>query len=138
MEPRILTADAFVATIFACLKLDGVGKIADREAELDTHFAKLFASAKDDLVAEGFLPTFSFRQNEYHKDSPEFREALNTAARARRVSIENPVFRTISVQMTEAQAQRIFDGLPPGLRKLREQVRAQFKDLIPAETNSRV
>ena len=124
----ILSANRFVEAVFATLRLKQSQVLLDDGQNLDRAFhncavamAKYLAEHRPNVIL-----SFSFSLNQLHGDSPEFREALLMAGKSGLVSIDNPVFRTVRLKISDSRAKRVLAEFPIPQSVIDNAVSAEF------------
>lgn len=122
-----LSPNRFVEAVFATLRLRSSQTIDD-DGHMDERFQNCLVRIEEYIATQQkqLLVPFSFRQNELHGDSPEFREALLMAGKAGIISIDNPVFRTIRLKLSSERAEQIVNRFPIPPQVLETIVGAEF------------
>lgn len=109
---NILTADQFVAGIFAVLALKNRKHFVLRDSELDERFEHAF----DELVAQedefGITANFTFYTDPLHGDSVSLRETLLAAREKELISLNNPTFHTFDIKLDDDRARRYLEKVP--------------------------
>ena len=85
-------------SLFAVMALNGIRKIPYDVAHVDRKFEKAYEALLSLLDATRIALDFSFRTNPLHGDSQVLRSAILEASRNNRISLDNPLTRTITIK----------------------------------------
>lgn len=112
-RPRV-DADDFFTGLFAALATRGVTTVG----RADDRFYRAAEAAFKALMAEaeraGLDVRFRVRLHPIHRDSEIVRDAVARAAKARLVSLDNPVFKDIRLKVEPTVAESQLRTLPGG------------------------
>jgi hypothetical protein len=110
--PKLLTANQFVTGLLCSLRLRGVSQLKLVGSDTDAAFAKAY----DNLLAHrrelDVIPDFTLAPNPYHGDSETLRETLYAARQKGIVSINNPSFKTVEIELDEEEASDFLSRSP--------------------------
>lgn len=98
-EAVLVTADEFVTDLLCSLKLHNVEHITLVDTMADGRFEGAFADLLDARVELGVEVDFSLAVNPYHGDSSTLRETLYDLRERGIVSINNPSFKTVQINV---------------------------------------
>jgi hypothetical protein len=109
---KLVTSSQFVTGLLCALKLHGISSLKLIGSQTDAAFAKAY----DDLVGRmrelDVILDFSLATDLYHGDSETLRETLYAARQKGIVSINNPSFKTIEIQLDADEAKEFLSRLP--------------------------
>lgn len=115
-EAVLVTADEFVTDLLCSLMLHKVDRITLVDTMADGRFQGAFADLLDARAELGVEVDFSLAVNPYHGDSSTLRETLYDLRERGIVSINNPSFKTIQINVQGEDAEHILgrSTLPKG------------------------
>lgn len=109
---KLITSNQFVTGVLCALALGGIKQLRLAGARTDEAFAKAY----DDLVSQmadmDVTPDFSLSVDPFHGDSETLRETLYAARQKGIVSINNPSFKTIEIELGNDEADEFLSRLP--------------------------
>lgn len=106
-EAVLVTADEFVTDLLCSLTLHNVERITLADTMADGRFQGAFADLLDARAELGIEVDFSLAVNPYHGDSSTLRETLYDLRERGIVSINNPSFKTIQINVLGEDAEHI-------------------------------
>lgn len=98
-EAALVTADEFVTDLLCSLTLHNVELITLADTMVDGRFEGAFADLLDARAELGVEVDFSLAVNPYHGDSSTLRETLYDLRERGIVSINNPSFKTVQINV---------------------------------------
>lgn len=108
-EARLVTATEFVTDILCELSLRDVKKLRLVDTMEDQRFEKAYELLREQRGDLNIALDFSLATNPYHGDSSTLREAIYGLREQGVVSINNPSFRTVEVQVDDDDASYYLD-----------------------------
>lgn len=122
---NILTADQFLTSVLAMMKLSGSSRFLD-DASLDYHFERAYETLLEQEKALKVTPNFTFFRDPLHGNSAKLRNAL-LAAKENGLLMQDTGKRfTYSVTMDEKIANMLLDRSPLTKKFLKGVVREHF------------
>lgn len=104
-EAALVTADEFVTDLLCSLTLHKVGLITLADTMADGRFEGAFADLLEARTELGIEVDFSLAVNPYHGDSSTLRETLYDLRERGIVSINNPSFKTVQINVGDDDAE---------------------------------
>jgi hypothetical protein len=104
VEARLVTATEFVTDILCELSLRDVKKLRLVDTLEDQRFEKAYEMLRAQRSDLNIALDFSLATNPYHGDSSTLREAIYGLREQGVVSINNPSFKTVEVQVDDDDA----------------------------------
>lgn len=103
-EAVLVTADEFVTDLLCSLSLHSVDRITLADTMADSRFEGAFTDLLGARSQLGIAVDFSLAVNPYHGDSSTLRETLYDLRERGIVSINNPSFKTVTINVDEDDA----------------------------------
>ena len=103
-EPTLVTASEFVTDLLCALALEDVRTLRLVETMEDSRFAEAFEMLREHQKELNVSLDFSLAPNRYHGDSSTLREAIYGLRERGVVSINNPSFKTVEIQVDSDDA----------------------------------
>lgn len=103
-DRRLVTSEEFVTDLVCQLKLNSVEKLRLADTMEDKRFAVAFQKLVASQDQLHIAVDFSLVTNPYHGDSSTLREALYALRERGIVSINNPSFKTVEIQVDDENA----------------------------------
>ena len=104
-EPMLVTADEFVTDLLCSLALHSIERITLADTMADGRFQGAFTELLEARDALGVDVDFSLAVNPYHGDSSTLRETLYDLRERGIVSINNPSFKTVQINVDSDDAE---------------------------------
>jgi hypothetical protein len=109
---KLITSSQFVTGLLCALKLQGVRKLKLIGSQTDAAFAKAYEDLVGRMKELDVVLDFSLATDLYHGDSETLRETLYAARQKGIVSINNPSFKTIEIELDDDEAEEFLSQLP--------------------------
>ncbi len=109
---KLVTSGQFVTGLLCALKLHGVAKLRLIGSQTDEAFAKAYADLVGRMKELDVVLDFSLATDRYHGDSETLRETLYAARQKGIVSINNPSFKTVEIELDDEEAREFLNRLP--------------------------
>jgi hypothetical protein len=109
-----LTADDFFTGFFAALAVKKYETVARGGQSFDRALADAFENFR--MLADGqkLRVGFRIRLHPIHGDSIAIRDGIAMAVRRDLISLDNPVYQTIRVKLSEEEGEEILQDIPGG------------------------
>lgn len=113
---RLVTSDEFVTDLVCELALRGERRLTLADTLTDDRFQAAFNDLLEAKEALGVEVDFSLAVNPYHGDSSTLRETLYGLRERGVVSINNPSFKTVEINVDDSRASHFLkrSSLPKG------------------------
>jgi hypothetical protein len=109
---RLITSNQFVTGVLCALVLAGIKQLRLVGSKTDEAFAKAYRDMVSRMKDLDVIPDFSLAVDPFHGDSETLRETLYAARQKGIVSINNPSFKTIEIQLANEEADEFLSHLP--------------------------
>jgi hypothetical protein len=126
----LITSNQFVTGLLCALKLHGVQKLKLIGSQTDAAFAKAYEDLVGRMKELDLVVDFSLATDLYHGDSETLRETLYAARQKGIVSINNPSFKTVEIELDEGEAEEFLSQLPLSADYLSSMVEKYFPDSV--------
>lgn len=127
-ETNLVTSDEFVTDLLCALSLQSVTKVTLSDTMTDVRFENAFKdllNARDEFNVD---VDFSLAVNPYHGDSSTLRETLYGLRERGVVSINNPSFKTVTINVDNEDAEHFLKRSSLPRTFIDRVVRARFAD----------
>ncbi|MGY4160759.1 hypothetical protein ACVINW_006601 [Bradyrhizobium sp. USDA 4461] len=114
---KLITSSQFVTGLLCALKLRGVSKLRLIGSQTDAAFAQAYEDLVERMKELDVTPDFSLATDLFHGDSETLRETLYAARQKGIVSINNPSFKTVEIEVDDAEAEEFLRRLLRRRRK---------------------
>jgi hypothetical protein len=110
----ILTADDFLTGLFASLALQGRTRISIRSDDFDRAVSVAYTRLKERASQEGINVRFRVKPDPIHGDSATVRDSIARAAQRRLISLNNPEYQDITLELAKRQPELLLNNIPGG------------------------
>lgn len=111
-NPKLITSNQFVTGVLSALTLGGIKQLRLVGSRTDEMFANAYGDLVSQMSITGVVPDFSLAADHFHGNSETLRETLYAARQKGIVSINNPSFKTIEIELTNDEADEYLSQLP--------------------------
>jgi hypothetical protein len=109
---KLITSNQFVTGVLCALVLSGTKTLRLVGSKTDEAFANAYQDLVSRMKEMDIIPDFSLAVDPFHGDSETLRETLYAARQKGIVSINNPSFKTIEIQLGGEEAGEFLSHLP--------------------------
>jgi hypothetical protein len=109
---KLITSNQFVTGVLCALALGGIKQLRLAGSKTDEAFAKAYCDLVAQMKEMDVVPDFSLAVDPFHGDSETLRETLYAARQKGIVSINNPSFKTVEIELADDEAGEFLAHLP--------------------------
>ena len=109
-----ITLDDFITGLVASLAKRNKRLISIRNTNFYTAVISSFGYVQEWAAKNATEVSFWLAQNEYHGDSPDVRNGLTRAVQDDLISLDNPTYQRMRIQITPSMADEYLDTLAGG------------------------
>lgn len=109
-----ISADDFFTGLFAALAIKHCKTVSRRGQAFDKALAEAFENFQKHAEKIDVDLGFRIRLDPIHGDSVAVRDGIAGAARRDLVSLDNPIYQTIRLKLSEAEGESLLASLPKG------------------------
>ena len=112
-NPKLITSNQFVTGVLSALTLGGIKQLRLVGSRTDEMFANAYGDLVSQMSITGVVARLLLgRPDHFHGNSETLRETLYAARQKGIVSINNPSFKTIEIELTNDEADEYLSQLP--------------------------
>jgi hypothetical protein len=109
---KLITSNQFVTGVLCALALDGTRQLKLVGSKTDRAFSEAYEDLVSQMKTLDIIPDFSLATDPFHGDSETLRETLYAARQKGIVSINNPSFKTVEIELNNEEASEFLSHLP--------------------------